>query len=536
MNWRRLPLWRPHAWLAARYGWRHLGVLFLAGAVSALSMAPLHVWPALALGLCVLVWSLDGARRRPRRTRVAFLRGFTFAFGYFLAGTYWIAFAFVTRGEGYAALVPIAVPAFTALLASFWGLAGVLYIWIAQRSPWRVLTFAVILTLTEWLRGHLFGGLPWNLPAYAWPAGGAVSQTAAWFGVYGLTLLTVFILSAPAAALRVRRGRVGHIGPALAGLGIGLILVFSGAMRLSGPDAGFQPDVRLRLVHPDIAQRAKWAPGGAERTRDRYLELTGREGLGNVTHVIWPEGALPTFMLEDDRTLGLIGRRLQGGQTLISGINRRAVTADGGYTYHNALVAMRFPGGSPRVDTLYDKVRLTPFSEIVPLSGLLRAIGLGEFARYQFTPGPGASVLEVPGAPAVMPLICYEAIFPGFVGSVVDRPAWLLNISNDAWFGVTSGPQQHFNQARYRSIETGLPMVRSAARGVSGVVDPLGRTLARIQPGTDGVHDVNLPRPLGVPPYGWWGDAPVWIVMLAVLAGVMFLRRRSFVRRTSMQP
>ena len=535
MNWRRLPIRRPHAWLAARRGWRHLAVVFAAGAVSALSMAPLHLWPALALGLCVLVWSFDGARRQPRRTLSGFLRGFVFGFGYFLSGTYWIAFAFVTRGEGYAILAPPAVPAFAALLAVFWGMAGVLYVWIAQRSPWRVLTFAAILTLTEWLRGHLFGGLPWNLPAYAWPAGGAVSQAASWFGVYGLTLLTVFVLATPAAAIG-RRWRVRSLVPALAGLGIGLVVVFGGTLRLSGPEPGFQPDVRLRLVHPDIAQRAKWAPGGGELTRDRYLDLTGGPGLDAVTHVIWPEGALPTFMLEDDRTLGLIGQTLQSGQTLISGINRRAITEPGGYAYYNALVAMRFPGGSPRVDTLYDKVRLTPFGEMVPMTGFLRAIGLDEFTRYQFSPGPGASVLEIPGAPAVMPLICYEAIFPEFVRSVVDRPAWLLNVSNDAWFGVTSGPQQHFNQARYRSIESGLPMVRAAARGVSGVVDPYGRTLVRIPPGTDGVHDVNLPRPLGVPPYGWWGDAPVWIVILAILAGVLFLRRRALARLMMPQP
>mgnify|MGYP003700748905 FL=1 len=270
-------------------------------------------------------------------------------------------------------------------------------------------------------------------------------------------------------------------------------------------------------------------------TRDRYLELSGEPGLADVTHVIWPEGALPVFMLEDDATLALIGQQLRAGQTLVAGINRRADNGSGEYAYYNALVGLRFPNGSPRVESLYDKVRLTPFSEIVPLTGLLRAVGLDEFARYQFTPGPGATTLDLPGAPPVMPLICYEAIFPGFVRAAADRPAWLLNISNDAWFGVTAGPRQHFNQARYRAIETGVPMIRSAARGVSGVVDAHGRTRVEIPPGEEGVRDVNLPRPVSVPLYGWWGDVPVWIVILTVLAGVLILRRRAVARLLSMR-
>ncbi len=532
MNWRRLALWRPRAWLAARQGWRHLAVVLAAGALSATAMAPLHFWPALAVGLCVLVWSLDGARRHPKRTLAGFLRGFVFGFGYFLAGTYWIAFAFLTRGEGYGFMVPVAVPAFAAMLAVFWGMAGVLQAWIAPRLPWRVLVLAAVLTVTEWLRGHLFGGLPWNLPGYAWPAGGAVSQAAAWFGIYGLSFLTVFALASPAAAIG-RPLRLSSLAPVIAGAAIGMIVLCGGALRLSGADAGYQPDIRLRLVHADIPQRAKWAPGGAAMTRDRYLELTAEPGLADVTHVIWPEGALPVFMLEDDATLALIGQQLRAGQTLVAGINRRADTGNGEYAYYNALVGLRFPNGSPRVESLYDKVRLTPFSEIVPLTGLLRAVGLDEFARYQFTPGPGATTLELPGAPPVMPLICYEAIFPGFVHAVADRPAWLLNISNDAWFGVTAGPRQHFNQARYRAIETGVPMIRSAARGVSGVVDAHGRTRVEIPPGEEGVRDVNLPRPVGVPLYGWWGDVPVWIVVLTILAGVLILRRRAVARLLS---
>ncbi|WP_300542765.1 apolipoprotein N-acyltransferase [Maricaulis sp.] len=534
MNWRRLPIWRPRAWLASRRGWRHRLYLFAGGGISALAMAPLHVWPALMAGLCLLLWSLDGARRTGRPLRSALLRGFIFGLGYFLAGTFWLAFAFITRGSGYAAMVPVAVPLFAALLAAFWGLAGVLYVLLAQRSEWRVLMFAVAITALEWVRGHLFGGLPWNLPAYTWPAGGAISQSASWFGVYGLTLLTVFMLSAPAVALGPRL-RVRRLMPLIAGISIGLILICFGALRLSGIDVDGQSDMRLRLVQTGISQREKWAPDGAERTRDRYLALTARDGLDEVTHVIWPEGALPTFMLEDGETLGLIGERLDGGQVLLAGVNRRARGEDG-YDYFNALAVMRFPHGSPRVETLYDKVRLTPFGEMVPMSWLLEAIGFDEFTRYQFSPGPAAATLDVPGAPPVMPLICYEAIFPEFVRSAPERPAWLFNISNDAWFGLTSGPYQHFNQARYRTIETGLPMVRSAAFGVSGVVGPAGRARVQIPPRTEGAFDVGLPSALVPPPYMWWGDTPLLALLIMMMAGVAVQRRAVLLRRFVTQP
>ena len=518
MNWRRLSVMRPRAWLAARRGWRHRLYLVLAGGLSALSMAPLHFWPALMVGLCVFLWSLDGARRTDRPVRSAFLRGFLFGFGLFLAGTFWIAFAFITRGPGYGALVPVALPGFAALLAIFWGLAGLLYVRLAQRSEWRVLVFAAVITLTEGVRGHLFGGLPWNLPAYTWSAGGLISQSAAWAGVYGLTFLTVYMLASPAVALG-SRFRLTRLMPLMSAAILALILACFGALRLSAMPEGEQPDVRIRLVEAGLSQSEKWGPGGGEISRDRYLDLTAEAGLDTVTHVVWPEGALPIFMLEDGDTLGRIAQTLDQGQILMAGVNRR-VRLEDGYAYYNALAVMRFSSGSPRIEGLYDKVRLTPFGEMVPMSWLLRLIGFDEFTRYQFTPGPAPSVLTPTGAPPVLPLICYEAIFPGFVRAMPDRPAWMLNVSNDAWFGATAGPQQHFNQARYRSIETGLPMVRSASRGVSGVVDAAGRARVEIAPDVTGVTDVSLPLPAGAPPYMIWGDWPVWLVCLIILAGV----------------
>ncbi|WP_417484753.1 apolipoprotein N-acyltransferase [Maricaulis salignorans] len=510
--------------IAAASGWRLALLLFTGGALSALAMAPVFAWPILIATLAVLLWTVDGARRRPKPLRAAFLRGFLFGFGYFLAGMFWLAYAFINRGPEYIPLIPFAVPALAALLAAFWGGAMVAYALLAQRSEWRVLVFAVCIAVFEWLRGHMFGGLPWNLPAYAWPAGGAISQTASWFGVYGLTLLTILTLVSPAVAV----GPVFNLKrtmPAMGGIAILLIMFTFGALRLQQPEPGLEPGVRFRIVQSALTQGEKWSANGALLARDRYLDLTASPGLDEVTHVLWPEGALPIYMLEDGATLSLIGEILADDQVLMAGISRRVVGQED-ETYYNSLAVLRYHSGTPRIVGLYDKVLLAPFGESIPFSGLLSAIGLAEFARLQYTPGAGPFVMDLPGAPPVMPLICYEGIFPGFVRAGTPRPAWLFNLSNDAWFGETSGPRQHVNQARYRSIETGLPMIRSASRGVSGVIDAFGRMPVAILPGSDGAHDVDLPRPIGAPLYAFWGDWLFWIISGLVIAGIILQRRK----------
>ncbi|WP_417476609.1 apolipoprotein N-acyltransferase [Maricaulis sp.] len=510
--------------IAAASGWRLALILLTGGALSALAMAPVFAWPILIPTLAVLLWTVDGARRRPKPLRAAFVRGFLFGFGYFLAGMFWLAYAFINRGPEYIPLIPIAVPALAALLAAFWGGAMAAYALLAQRSEWRVLVFAVCIAVFEWLRGHMFGGLPWNLPAYAWPAGGAISQTASWFGVYGLTLLTILTLVSPAVAV----GPVFNLKrtmPAMGGIAILLIMFTFGALRLQQPDPGLEPGVRFRIVQSALTQREKWSEDGALLARDRYLALTASPGLEEVTHVLWPEGALPIYMLEDGATLSLIGEIFADDQVLMAGISRRVVGQED-ETYFNSLAVLRYHSGTPRIVGLYDKVLLAPFGESIPFSGLLSAIGFADFARLQYTPGAGPFVMDLPGAPPVMPLICYEGIFPGFVRAGAPRPAWLFNLSNDAWFGETSGPRQHVNQARYRSIETGLPMIRSASRGVSGVIDAFGRMPVAIPPGSDGVQDVDLPRPVAAPLYAFWGDWPFWIISGFVIAGIILQRRK----------
>ncbi|WP_300526742.1 apolipoprotein N-acyltransferase [Maricaulis sp.] len=532
---RRLQPWTWRVRAETLTGWRSWLLLWFTGALASLAMAPFHFWLLLAPAFAILLWQVDGARRRARPLRSAFVAGFVFAMGYFMAGTFWVGFAFANRDAAFIPLIPIALPVFASMLAVFWGGAMVLYAAIAQKSEWRVLVFAASLALFEWLRGHVLSGLPWNLPGYAWAAGGPVSQTASWFGVYGLTLLTVLIAVSP-AIMASRRLTSRRAMPALAGLAILFLLFAAGLARLSGPPIPDQPGVRMRIVQSAITQQEKWADGNQLMVRERYLNLTAEPGLEDVTHILWPEGALPYYMLEHGGTLSRIGETLSEGQILMAGINRRD-QAEAPVTYHNALAVMSFENGIPRSRGLYDKVRLVPFGEIIPLSGLLSLIGFDDFARLQFTPGPGAAVMDVPGAPAMMPLICYEAIFPGFVSQMGDeRPGWLFNLSNDAWFGDTSGPEQHLNQARYRAIEFGLPMIRTASRGFSGVIDPYGRMPERIAPSDEGAFDVNLPQALQLTSYARFGDYPFFFVVLGLFIGVLVQQSRFVRKRKHSQP
>jgi apolipoprotein N-acyltransferase len=255
--------------------------------------------------------------------------------------------------------------------------------------------------------------------------------------------------------------------------------------------------------------------------------LTSQPGIEEVSHVLWAEGALPSyFVLRDAETLNLIDEALPPETLLLAGVNRAAEVPDGDgeFVFYNSLAVMNFDGLTPRF-TQYDKALLVPFGEFIPLAALIDAIGFSDFARQQFTAGSGQQIMDTGRAGSMMPLICYEAIFPHYIHGAPGRPDWLYNLSNDAWFGETSGPAQHLIQSQYRSIETGLPMVRTAVRGISGVIDPFGRMSARIERLDEGAHDVSLPLPIDATPYVRWGNLPFWVVCLGIFAGILSVRR-----------
>ena len=487
------------------------------GALNVLGFAPFFLWPLAFIALIGLMIVLEGVRATGSPWRAGFWRGWCYGLGHGLAGLFWIANAFLVDAEQFGALAPFAVTALAAGLALFWGVAGAVYGRFQSDNWRRAFLFAGVVGLTEFLRANILTGFPWNLPGHIWQAGGTVSQIASIIGASGLSVLTLFAAASITVALSSGARFAPRYGPLAATGLIFLVVVAAGAGRLQNQVIATMDGVGLRLVHADIPQRAKWQPENRDRIVQRYLDLSAADGLATRTHIIWPENALPMLLLEEAGVLERVGNALGSERLLLAGVVRRERGSDEDWQYYNSLAALRFSDDIARVEGVYDKQRLVPFGEFVPAAGLISRLGFASLASVVggFERGRGNAVTTIPGLPDVSAQICYEAIFPGFTPRGADRPGWILNVSNDAWFGTHVGPAQFFNQSRYRAIEEGMPLVRSAVGGVSGVIDPYGRILAMRGPGNEGVVDAPLPASLPPPLYAMIGDALV-IVMLLV--------------------
>ena len=505
-------------------GWRAQLLALAAGAVSVAGQAPFHIWPLTLMSIMILVWLLDGAYAGPHPRRAGFWRSFSFAYGQFGAGLYWIGSAFISRGPDYIPLMPFALALLMAGLALIWALAGFVAMRFWSQGSRRIAVFALCFFAAEWVRGHFLSGFPWNLPGMVWSPGAPVSQAAAYIGVWGLSLLTLYAFAAPAALCGPgplwRRAL-----PMVLGLVVFAGLYTGGRERLSHARAGNQPGVRLRVVQAAIDQREKWKPENREAVLDHYLRLSTAAPLNRVTHVIWPEGALPTLLLEDNHALARIAGVFRDGPVLITGITRRERTAQGRIVYRNSLIALSFAGGQPKIETVYDKHHLVPFGEYMPLGGLFAKLGIKGLVNFEdgFTPGPAPSSMHIAGLPVFSPQICYEIAYSGFTPEGHGRPAWILNISNDAWFGDTTGPWQHLDQARFRAIEEGLPVIRSVSSGIAGVIDPYGRMQLRLGRKADHASDTALPVPLPATIETRYGGL-LLLAMAGVLLAMMFFR------------
>ena len=500
--------------------WRTVGLALLAGVSAALAHPPFGLLIGL-LGFGLLMHLLD----RPdqvRPLRSAFWRGWLAGSAYFLISTWWVGEAFLVDFEAHGWQAPFAVGFLAGGLGLLWGAAGVVYRLLRPEGAWRVLTFAAVFALFEWLRGHILTGFPWDLPGEAWRAGGLVSQSAWLMGVYALSFVTLAISAAPALWFANDTSRSKWLASAVSGLVLVSLLIF-GAARLSGSSSAPTP-LTVRVVQANIEQAAKWTPESFRTIFDTYTQLTAAPAPGGTVPqlVIWPESAIPAdsgaYLAEGSWTRAALMEALKPGQILVMGAVRTE-SAAGDTRYFNAVLALRrdVTGLTPLAG--YDKHHLVPFGEYMPMDKLMGAIGFKALVHVSdgFTPGPEPAPIRIDGLPLVQPLICYESLFPGFVRRDRPRPGWIANVSNDAWFGQTSGPWQHLNLASYRSIEDGIPMVRATPTGVSALVDAYGRPLRLLGPGKKGVIDAALPATAPSGPYRVFGDL---LFCLMVVAGI----------------
>lgn len=512
--------------LAGRFiqarGGKRLGLSALAGAIATLALPPAHALPLLWLAFPALIWLLRGSDRK----RNDFAIGFAFAIGHHVTGLYWISAALFTDIGRFWFMLPFALLGLPALLGLFLGAGTLAHGWVRRRfglTGWaEAASLALAWTAVEYARGHVLTGFPWNLIGYAWVPVLPVLQAVSVAGIYGLSLLTVLVAALPAAV----SGPKPSWRPALIGLA-GLALVAGwGGWRMAGEGLADVDGVRLRLVQPNIPQTLKWKEEAKVENLRRLMDLSMAPGWDRVTHVIWPETAVPYLLSSDDSDpdqmplIQALSQVAPPGGALITGANRLSRDADGKPVFHNSLFALTAGG---HIAASFDKFHLVPFGEYLPLRRLLPVGMKAVAAGSDFTAGPAPRAVPLPGAPAASPLICYEVIFPGAVmpsPRAGERPAWLLNLTNDAWYGQTAGPHQHFAITVVRAVEEGVPLVRVANTGISGLIDAYGRVRAALPLGGSGNIDIPLPQGAGfVPLYADYGDmvpSMFWFALLAI--------------------
>jgi apolipoprotein N-acyltransferase len=508
------------------YGWQRAGIAFLAGAISVLALAPVNAWPVLFITFPVLVWLVDGsAAGRWSGPVAAAAAGWCFGFGYFLAGLYWVGYAFLVDAKTFGWLLPVAVAGLPAYLAIFTalGLAGARLIWV--RGPVRLLALAATLSAAEWLRGHALTGFPWNAFGYALTQPLALGQSVSMVGIWGLTFIAVAIFASPALFADDPVDTPRPWQPLIAGIVVLAAFTAYGAVRLWAHPTDYVANVKLRIMQPNLQQDEKFNYAQKQQVMARYLALSDRatgpqsKGVHDITHLIWPESAFPFFLTREPDALAQIVQFLQPNTVLITGAMRAAPAPSNARMAdaYNSVYVIDHDGS---ILGIYDKVHLVPFGEYLPFQRLLEKIGLRQLTKVVggFQSGDRRRAMTVPGAPKMLPLICYEAIFPGAAVPHGERPGWLVNVTNDGWFGISSGPYQHFQQARMLAVAEGLPLVRAANTGISAVIDPVGRVIASLPLGSEGVLDAKLPRAITPTLYARLGDdAYILFVVVSLL-------------------
>ncbi len=501
--------------------YRKLAALIL-GTLAVAALPPFYVIPVLWLslaGFLLFNWTAISWRQ-------AVAEGWLFGLGWFGGGFYWIGHAFLVDAERYAALMPVAVIGMGAGMALYTALGAGLFHAVKRRFAHldigAVAVFAGIWTLLEWVRGWFLTGFPWNPLASVWGSLPEMMQSVALFGGLGLSFLTALIFAAP-AVLSVRAGaELRRAALHLVAASVLLpVLWVGGAWRVGAASLLTHDGIVLRLVQPAIPQKQKWQPDLRRGHVIRQMAMSKRTPgpLGPPTHVIWAETNVPYVLEPNSPIPSSLAAVVPKGGALIFGAPRRD---DQGRTFNSLFVIDQ----NGQVADTFDKYHLVPFGEYVPLRSILPMTKLTE-GRGDFSAGPGPRTQHFDGLPPFAAIICYEVIFSGNVVDPAERPSWILNITNDGWFGPSTGPRQHLVQAKLRAIEEGLPVVRVANTGISAVIDPYGRVRNMIGLDEQGIVDAPLPVALDATLFSDYGQSTgILIAMLGIVTGVFGRRRR----------
>lgn len=505
----------------------HFASSILAGWIAAFSMAPASYWPCLFIGLSGLYWLYSRTLNGPQ----AFFTGFFFALGYFVTGLWWIGNALLVEGNEFAWVWPISVIGLPTLLGLFTGL----YLACARivSSPATLkgfLAFCLFLTFSEFGRGHAFTGFPWNLYGYVWADYLPMAQISHYIGAYGLTILSVFwatlagFLIVSANGLRTKS--------VLAGIAVvSIMATYSfGQARLSANEQKLDRRNGLVVVQPNIAQDMKWDPVAIQANFEKTVSLS-RSALfadpqpENI-FIVWPETAISpaTYTIPEnmESIRGVLNSYTKSAAYLVTGVLLRRFNDDDTTRYSNS-VSLLDKDLTPLAT--YDKTHLVPFGEFIPFQDWIPLKPVAAFKG--FDAGKGVVTVAHESLPSFSPLVCYEVIFPDDV-TAQPRPAWMVNVTNDGWYGDSAGPYQHFAQTRLRAIEEGIPIVRSANTGISGIIDPYGRVIESADIYREASIVSYIPESL---PASAWRISWLLNILLPLAALILMLRPVIFIKQ-----
>lgn len=451
---------------------------FALGSLGAFAMAPRNLFFVLFVSLSGLYVLLA----RTNRVRDAFFVGWFFSFGYFLFSLSWVGNALLVEDNPYRWAWPLAICGLPFILAPFTATAcGVIKKFINLQTLSGFCGAVLIFSTAEWLRGHLFTGFPWNLYGYAWADVGQVVQSTYLFSVYGLTALTILWAMMPGfiwVSCACKRTCALALGVAV----ISFFGVFMyGQMRIGTYTPVYQDNIRVRIVSPYIPQHEKWQSSKTMENFFAYIQKSYPpmdSAYTGETYIVWPETAVTSWLLDDEGAMEIVTQMLSaypGKAYLFTGMLRYDQAAD---IHYNSLVMIDAQG---RVQNIYDKHHLVPFGEYIPFGKFIPIPAINRFSA--FGAGSALKTMSVPEGLVYSPLVCYEAIFAKDVVKRQDRRDidFLINVTNDAWYYNTAGPAQHFTHARFRAVEEGIPMIRSANGGVSAIIDPIGNAVSGVE-------------------------------------------------------
>lgn len=492
------------------------------GIVLTLAFAPFHLLIAAVIAFTGFFLLLESCST----PKAAFAAGWWFGLGHHVTGLYWITIALGVDNGAFLWMVPFALLLLPAYLALFTGLIG----WIFHRlssyieSRWqKLLFFGILWVLGEIARTEFLYGFPWNHLGYITSAFLPLMQGASIFGVYGLSLWMAIIMASFAMLIGKTEKKAFYTI-----LSLSVFFTALGALRLYHAKAtGNHEPILVRIVQANIPQSLKWNPRLQFEALRQHIELSLR-GSVEPDYIVWPETAMPYPFTSHSDWAKSLASILPEKTVLITGVIR---TEREGTTRKvwNSVQAIDYLG---EVIAFYDKNILVPFGEFVPLRSFLAPFGINKITpgTMDFARGEGAKVINIRGkAPYVQPLICYETIFPDFrTPTIGQQPNWLLNATNDAWFGTSTGPYQHIAMSQMRAVERGIPMIRAANTGISAAFDSYGNELGKISLNTRDAIDVPLfLKPNDSTWYSLYGEKPFYIVILLGFILILNKKRKS---------